>query len=123
VNVKVENSNYPVVTGVLSIVSGVFGAFTGVGMIIVSAVFWGAIGLSVSAPDEFPFFVFQTVYLVIGIIFLSLSILAIVGGIFALQKRYWGLTLAGAIASIFTFFPTGIAAIIFAGLSRQDFKQ
>ena len=121
-NVKVENSNYPVVTGVLSIVSGVFGVFAGVGMIIISVIFWGAITLSVSTTDEFPFFIFQTVYLVIGIFFLILAILAIVGGVFALQKRYWGLTLAGAIASIFTFFPTGIAAIIFAGLSRQDFK-
>ena len=121
-NVKVENSNYPVVTGVLSIVSGVFGVFAGVGMIIISVIFWGAITLSVSTSDEFPFFIFQTVYLVIGIFFLILAILAITGGIFALQKRYWGLTLAGAIAAIFTFFPTGIAAIIFAGLSRQDFK-
>ena len=121
-NVKVENSNYPVVTGVLSIVSGVFGVFAGVGMIIISVIFWGAITLSVSTSDEFPFFIFQTVYLVIGIFFLILAIQAITGGIFALQKRYWGLTLAGAIASIFTFFPTGIAAIIFAGLSRQDFK-
>ena len=121
-NVKVENSNYPVVTGALSIVTGVFGVFAGVGMIIISVIFWGAITISVNTPDEFPFYIIQSVYLVIGIFFLILAILAITGGIFALQKRYWGLTLAGAIASIFTFFPTGIAAIIFAGLSRQDFK-
>jgi hypothetical protein len=122
VKVEMENSSYPVVTGVLSIVSGVFGVFAGIGMIIISLIFWGGISISDSNSIEFPLYIFQAVYLVIGIFFLILAILAVVGGIFALQRRYWGLTLAGAIAAIFTFFPTGIAAVIFAGLSRQDFK-
>lgn len=117
-----ENSNYPVVTGVLSIISSVFGVFAGTGMIIVSVIFWGGISISDSNSVEVPLYMFQVVFLVIGIFFLMLAILAVIGGIFALQRRYWGLTLAGAIAAIFMFFPTGIAAIIFAGLSRQDFK-
>jgi hypothetical protein len=117
-----DNSSYPGVTGVLSIVSGVFGVFASVGMIIMSLIFWSAISVSATTTDELPLYVFQTVYLVIGIFFLILAILAIIGGIFAFQRRYWGLTLAGAIAAIFTFFPTGIAAVIFAGLSKQEFK-
>lgn len=117
-----SNSSYPVVSGVLSIVSGVFGVFSGAAMIILSLIFWGAVSVSTYTYDEFPFVIFQTVYLVIGIVFLLLAALAIVGGVYSLQRKYWGLSLAGAIASIFTFFPTGVAAVIFAGLAKQDFK-
>ncbi len=116
------NSNYSVVAGVLSIVSGVFGIFSSIGMILVSLVFWSAISVAADTPDEFPLYFFQTIYLVLGIVFLILAILAIIGGVFALQRKHWRMALTGAIAAVLTFFPTGIAAVIFVGLSKQDFK-
>jgi len=48
--------------------------------------------------------------------------LALVGGIYALQRKRWGLALAGSIAA---FLPTGIlgiAAIIFTVLSKNEFE-
>jgi len=118
-----SNSSYPVVAGVLSLVSGAFGILGSIAMILVSVFFWSAISVSANTPDEFPFFIFQTFYLVWGIIILVLSILAIIGGIFSLQRKNWGMALTGAIASILTFLPTGIVAVIFVALSKQDFKN
>ena len=117
-----SNSSYPVVAGVLSIVSGALGFFASIGMILLSIVFWSSIDISTNGFDEFPFHIFQAVYMVWGIILLVLSILAVLGGIFALQRKYWGMALTGSIASVLTFFPTGVVAVIFVALGKQDFK-
>ena len=66
----------------------------------------------------------------VGMIFLALGVVAIIGGIFAIRRRVWGLALAGAICALF---PTpsiasilnivfGILAIIFLALSRNEFS-
>ena len=51
------NSSYPVVSGVLSIVSGAFGIFASIGMILISVVFWSAISIEANTSDEFPFLI------------------------------------------------------------------
>jgi hypothetical protein len=62
-------------------------------------------------------------YFIVGSISALLGILAVLGGIFALQKRLWGLALAGAISSVFTFFPLGIAAVIFVAQTQKEFSS
>jgi len=52
------------------------------------------------------------------------GIVAIVGGVFALRRRIWGLALAGSICasiSLFTWY-LGVAAIIFTVLAKKEFK-
>ncbi len=61
-----------------------------------------------------------TFMLIFGVIFCSL---ALIGGIFALKKKLWGLALAGSIAALFIFFPCGIPAIIFVAMGNSEFKQ
>jgi len=47
--------------------------------------------------------------------------IALVGGIFALRRRVWGLALAGAICAIITAAPLGILSIIFVSLGKREF--
>ena len=54
---------------------------------------------------------------------IALGIVSIIGGIFALQRRIWGLALAGAICAILPTFVIGILAIIFLALSKEEFAQ
>ena len=61
-------------------------------------------------------------YGALGLFFLLVGILAVIGGIYALKKKYWGLALAGAIAGTVTFFPCGIPAIIFVTLGKPEFS-
>ena len=117
-----SNSSYPVVAGVLSIVSGALGILMSAAIILMAIFFWSAISLDAGARDEFPFFIFQAFYLGWGIVLLVLSVLAIIGGIFALQRRYWGMALTGSIAAVLTFMPAGIVAVIFVALAKQDFR-
>jgi hypothetical protein len=50
------------------------------------------------------------------------GILAIVGGIYALQRKIWGLALAGSIAAFFPSWILGIAAIVLTALSKNEFE-
>jgi hypothetical protein len=117
-----KDSSSPLVTGVLSIVSGVFGIFTGVALVLFAVFFMNIESFTVTAPHDFPFDILQAVWMVWGIIILVLAVLAIIGGIYAIQRKLWGLALAGAIVSMLVFLPTGIAAVVFVGLSRREFE-
>jgi len=115
------NSSSPIVAGILSIVSGVIGVFLSVTLILFSVFFISIESFPVATPHDFPFVLLQVVCMVWGIILLVLAIVAIISGIYALQRKLWGLALAGSIVSMLVFFPTGIAAVIFVGLSKEEF--
>jgi len=61
---------------------------------------------------------------IVGFPLVILGIVAIVGGVFSLRRRIWGLALAGAICSLFLphIVLLGILAIIFIALSKKEFK-
>jgi hypothetical protein len=109
----------PKVAGILDVVAGALSLFiitVAAGFIIAITVSQGA-SLVKNVPD------FMT-YVAIASPFLCLSILAIVGGIYALRGKKWGLALAGSIAAIFApwFWFLGIAATVFTALSKSEFE-
>jgi hypothetical protein len=65
------------------------------------------------------------VWMLLFVPFFILSVLAIIGGIFALRKKVWGLALTGSICSILTLWvwPLGVASVIFISLSKRDFDR
>ena len=114
-----ERTWMPTAAGVLTIVSGVFGLIGG----LVLTVF-GIVG-----GEILRYFTFGTLELlplallsVVGIPVLLLGILALVGGIYALQRKTWGLALAGSISALLLSRLLGIPAIIFTALSQKEFK-
>jgi len=109
------------VAGILSIVSGAFGVL-GMGcMVMVVRIMRIFLETESTMPHEMMRFM-VVFYLGIGVILTILGILGIVSGVFAIQKKYWGLALAGAIAGIFTFFPCGIAAVVIIALAKPEFN-
>ena len=93
----------PTVAGILNIISAVFVLGQGFGCLLQ----WHL----VEARILFPVIVIA-------------GILAIVGGIYAIRRKIWGLALAGSICatlSLYTFY-LGILAIIFIALSKNEFK-
>ena len=62
---------------------------------------------------------------VVGAVLIVLGVVAIVGGVFALQRKIWGLALAGAICALIV--PPGvilgILSIIFVAMGRREFVQ
>ncbi len=72
---------------------------------------------------QLPLFVRLPLIAGIGLPFLVLGIVSILGGISALQRKRWGLALAGAICAVL---PTqtllGILAIVLVSISRDEFE-
>ena len=118
------------VGGILSIVAGGLGIFWSLFLVLMALVFL-VVGVGSDSNyygyynDMAPglYTIVFILYLIWGIITALLSILAIVGGIFALKKKVWGLALAGSIAAFFAFFLCGIPAIIFTTMGKKEFSN
>jgi hypothetical protein len=113
----------PTAGGVLSIVAGSLGL---VGSIFL-AVFSNIIGSAV-LHDFFPSSVWQhwgwplVVAGIFSLVSIVIDILAIVGGIFAIQRKHWSWALAGGICAIIASRIIGIVGLVFIAISRKEFE-
>ena len=109
----------PPTAGILSIIAGVLGMIIGI-----VAVAMGALITVLPVPPEI---VAQFLWM-FGAAPIVLGIVAIIGGIYALLRRRWGLALGACICSLLCVFPLlpamilGILAIIFVGLGKREFE-
>jgi hypothetical protein len=58
----------------------------------------------------------------VGIVFIILGMIAIVGGIYALRRTSWGLALAGSICALPAGLLLGILAIVFVIMGKDEFE-
>jgi hypothetical protein len=119
--------------GILSIVAGIYltviGVSVVVGMMLPSAVAIlpsGAVRVwyqFIATSVFFPFIVFCPYYQwgIIGGCFSILGIVAIIGGISAIRRWRFGLSLAGAICALPAVI-LGIPAVIFVALGKREFN-
>ncbi len=66
---------------------------------------------------------FSALMIGLAVFFAVVAIVAILGGISALQRKRWGLALAGAIVSVFGTWFLGIPAVVFIAIGRDEFKS
>ena len=59
--------------------------------------------------------------IIVGGLFVVLGIIAIVGGVSAIRRRSFGLSLAGAICALVPLNFLGLLAVIFIGLGKREF--
>ncbi|MDH5696764.1 MAG: hypothetical protein OEZ00_09255 [Dehalococcoidia bacterium] len=59
--------------------------------------------------------------IIIGAILLVLGIIAIVGGVSAIRRKSFGLSLAGAICALIPLNLLGLLAVIFVSLGKREF--
>lgn len=98
------------VAGILDIIVGCLGLLGVLGLMV-------AIAFVSDEPDTLAILVPVAVLLALK------SILALVGGMYALQRRNWVMSLVGAIAAALPFSLLGIIALILTALSRDQFRQ
>jgi hypothetical protein len=103
----------PTTVGILDIVSGGFG--------LICALMFISVGSVMRFVPDIPTYLFP-IFTALAVPFAIVGILAIVGGIYALQRKIWGLALAGSIAAFFPSWILGIAAIVFTALSKNEFE-
>ena len=115
-----------IAAGVMEIVSGVISLIAFIALVIATAVtgsisqgWWGwwdyvpyTSGIDIATAVLIP------ITIVVGIV----GVLSLVGGIFALQRKKWGLVLTGSILSLFPTFILGLLAIIFTRITKNEFE-
>ena len=114
-----EKTNKPTVAGILNIISGVLG------LIVAASLFigFGATSGALDIPTgPIPGFV-PGIVLGMAITSTIIAILALVGGIYAVQRKKWGWALTGSIAAVFSVFLLGIPAVVFIVQSKDEFEQ
>jgi peptidoglycan biosynthesis protein MviN/MurJ (putative lipid II flippase) len=115
------------ISGILSIISGSLGLLGFLMMVLVMLVLsfvpeMAGMGRAFDAETKNGLLIAQVTIAISGIFTLALSILSIIGGAYALKRKYWGLGLAAAISSILIIFVTGIPAIIFHIMAKNEFQ-
>ena len=112
----------PTIGGILSIISGALGFIAIAFFITFGSIFGAAIARDVLSSlgywqSGLPF----TVIGIIAVPLLCVNIVAIIGGIYAIRRRGWGMALAGSICSVFPSQVLGILAVVFIAISRKEF--
>jgi hypothetical protein len=115
-----KNKWMPKAAGILDIIAGAFGL---IGLLVVglAIMFFTAYevsnsSMSIGASEM------MIIFWGIAVPMILINILAIVGGVYALKKRIWGLALAGSIAALFSSFILGIVSIIFTVMGKDQFE-
>ena len=106
----------PTVAGVLDILAAMPGLLVFCGLVFAQSV----IGHALMDEDDFPFDALQGLLVVLGLGFLVLAVLAIIGGGFALARRKYGWMIVGSIAAAVCFPPLGIPAVILTILAEKE---
>jgi hypothetical protein len=121
--------NKATVGGIFSIVSGGIGILMSLFYLaypLFMTVMFATLEEDLSSADAEIGSILAVFWLVFGLIFffyLIVGALAVVGGICAIKKRAWGLSLAGAIAGSVAFYYTGIVAVVLVSMAQQEFPK
>jgi hypothetical protein len=114
----------PTTAGILMIIVGagnIIGAFFAITFAVLISAGSSWAGLSESDFGTMTAATVAAIVLVVAAIAFIFSILEIVGGIFAIKRKTWGLALAGAIAAALTSTVMGVLAIIFLAMGKDEF--
>lgn len=102
----------PVVAGILDIIAGEVALILGFGLFISGAV----TGFVTQMPTWL-----NTLIPVIAVPLIVLGVLDLVGGIYALMRKVWGIALAGSITTLISSPLLGIIALILTCISKKEF--
>jgi hypothetical protein len=104
----------PLTAGILDIICGAWGLFFSILLMFIGRII---VAVAKLPPAIGPISAFM------AIIFALLAILAIIGGVYALKRKIWGLALAGSIAALFSpyFWLLAITSIVLTAMSKKEF--
>lgn len=113
----------PILAGIFDIVGGAIGMVGGLYVVALSSLL-GTFQQLAGVDSHLLQMVDQAIRSIIAVPFVVsfIGIVAIIGGVYALQRRIWGFALAGAICSCIVFPLFGLPSIIITALAREEFN-
>ncbi len=123
---QVARSGYAGWAGGLIIASGVLGLLMGIVMLIVSTLSFDT--LNITLPAGFTEQDFHNLFVVLGSVVIAFGAIAIIGGMFAVQRRQLALSILGGVFGVLSigFFLGAVVAaigIILLIVSRHEFGR
>jgi hypothetical protein len=119
----------PTTSGVLNIISGIL-SLLGALCVFIATVFIGLVGRAPFVPATsldfdavglgFNFVIFILAIIVFFLV--ATGVVSLIGGICALQRKKWGLALAGSIVAILGASVLGVASTVLTIISKEEFK-
>lgn len=103
-----EHTWKPTAAGILCIVAGAAATISGLWLTVLGGVIGVPFGVGWMGAFAVPWIVF--------------GVIAIVGGVYSLKRRAWGLALAGSICALSGYFILGLLAIIFVAMGKNEFE-
>jgi len=112
--------------GILSIIVGAFEIISGGALVVLGIIgympFWESLSsLLPSYGGALSMHIFPMWMIIGGGILVVLGIIAIAGGISAVKRKSFGLSLAGAICALIPCNILGLLAIVFVSLGKREF--
>ncbi|MDQ1372402.1 MAG: Zinc-ribbon protein [Candidatus Thermoplasmatota archaeon] len=103
----------PLIGGILVIIAALTEIYSG---LVVA--FWGDTMNSLMPVD----LGFDTLTLICGLVFIILALIALIGGIFAIQRKKWSLAIVGAVFSLLGgYFILPLVGLILIAVSKSEF--
>ena len=109
-----KKTSNPKIGGILTIISGALASLGAVNYAI------GFVDASGFGKGDIPPFV-PSIIFGVPVLSIIIGILALIGGILALQRKKWKWSLAGSIAGTLSVLPLGIPAIVLIAISKDEF--
>jgi hypothetical protein len=113
----------PIMAGILDIVGGAIGMVGGLYFVALASLFRVIREFVRLDPHVIQRMeqIIQDIFAVPFVV-VFIGIIAIIGGVYALQRRIWGLALAGSICSCMVFPFFGLPSIIITALAKDEFN-
>jgi hypothetical protein len=107
----------PIVAGILTLISAAGKIFFGLVLLVagLSASVFPRMGYRIDHPALW--------FSIAAFFLVAFGVIAVIGGIFTLQRKRWGWALAGAILAFLPFNLLGLASIILVALSKREFES
>lgn len=116
------DANKATIAGILDITAGILGMVGAIPLLVLGLGGAAVLGMVPEPEANRLAFLPVALFLPLALMGFVAGLVAIVGGISAVNRKRWGLALAGSIAAIFGFFPVGIAAVVFTVLAESEFR-
>jgi len=109
------------VAGVLDIAAGLCAIIGAIPLTALALIGSSALGMVPDLPAREMALLPMALFLPLAVLTFVSGAVAVAGGIAALQRRHWLLSVIGAVAALLCFLPLGIAAIVLTVLAEPEF--
>ena len=120
-----EHTPKPTIAGIFDIIAGIMSLIGACVLMVLCVIGSSAIGIAATEePEILPFAALpMALFLPLALMCFVIGVVAIVGGIAAINRRRLWLAIVGSIAAVLSFFPLGVAAVILTALSEKEFER